>query len=170
MTIVYTHRGMPTDMDIPASPGAVYEAPEISEIYRRRSEQNRPAFDLELAQVSVMLREWSATKGFFVPALMPNVRLGVSVASFIAETALYLTKRITRRRVSFQDRALLMKHDTTVATRLPVFTDEERNAVEELAGLTPEAVIHRWVNLLGVDDLSSTMQLYVGDRSISNVL
>lgn len=169
MNIVYTHRGFPALLDIPVAPGAVYEAPEVSEIYRRRCEQTRPDFKTELAQISVMVREWFCTKGFFLAAINPAVRLGVAVQSFIAETALYLTKRITRRRVCFQDRALLLKHDTVVATRLPSFTADERKAVEELAAMAPEHLIQLWVDRLGVDDLSSTLQLYVGDRSTAAV-
>lgn len=170
MNIVYTHRGFPALMAIAVSAEAVYEAPEISEIYRRRCEQNRPDFKLELDQLAIMQREWAATSGFFAAALSPTVRLGTSVQSFIAETALFLTKRITRRRVSFQDRALLLKHDTVVATRLPTFTPEEREAVEFLAAMLPEHLIQLWVTRLGVDDLSATLQLYVGDRTIAAVM
>jgi hypothetical protein len=167
MSIIYTHRGFPTEMDIQATPGSVYEAPEVSDIYRDRMDQSRPGFAEETDQIAILLREWKATQGFFIPSLMPNVRLGTSVQAFIAESALFLTKRITRRRVSFQDRALIMKHDIQVATRLPVFSAEEREAIVELANLTPEALIQKWVVLLGVDDLSCTMELYVGDRSVS---
>ncbi|MNG10511.1 hypothetical protein D3C84_939840 [compost metagenome] len=90
--------------------------------------------------------------------------------SFIAETALFLTKRITRRRVSFQDRGLLMKQDIAVATRLPTFTDDERAALTELSGMKPEVLIQFWITRLGLDDLSCSMQLYVGDRSNSDMM
>lgn len=170
MSIIYTHRGFPTEMDISSPAGSVYEAPEISDLYRTRMSQVRPDFETELTHIALLLREWKATKGFFIPSLLPSVRLSTSVQSFVAETALFLTKRITRRRVSFQDRALLMKRDTEVATRLPVFSKAETEAIEELSKMTPEAVIQKWVSSLGVDDLSSTMQLYVGDRTVATPL
>lgn len=170
LNIVYTHRGFPALMDVAISAEAVYEAPEVSEIYRRRCEQTRPGFKEELDQIAILLREWTATNGFFLPALQPSVRLGGTVQAVIAETALYLTKRITRRRMMLQDRARMMKHDTAVAVRLPTFTPEERAAVEELANMTPEAVIQLWITRCGVDDLSSTLQLYVGDRTVAAVM
>ena len=117
-----------------------------------------------------LLAEWTRTGGFFAAVLQPTVRVSGSVQSFIGETALFLTKRITRRRVSFQDRGMLMKQDLSVATRLPSFTDDERAAMTELAGMKPEVLVQFWITRLGVDDLSSSMQLYVGDRTNSAML
>jgi hypothetical protein len=170
MNLVYTHRGFPALMDIQVSSGAVYEAPEISNIYRARCEQTRPGFDVELEQIRLLLAEWTRTGGFFQAALQPSVRLAGSIQSFIAETAMYLTKRITRRTICFQDRALLMKQDLEVATRLPTFTADERAALSELSSMKPEVIIQFWVTRLGVDDLSCSMQLYVGDRTIAALL
>lgn len=168
--LVYTHRGFPCVMDIEISQGAVYEAPEVSKIYRERMQQTRAGFEIELDQVEMLLGEWTRTGGFFGPSLIPSVRLSGSVQSFIAETALFLTKRITRRRVSFQDRGMLMKQDIAVATRLPTFTDDERAALTELSGMKPEVLIQFWITRLGLDDLSCSMQLYVGDRSNSDMM
>lgn len=170
MNLVYTHRGFPAVMDIEATQGAVYEAPEISNIYRARCKQTRPGFVIELDQIEELLAEWTRTGGFFAAVLQPTVRVSGSVQSFIGETALFLTKRITRRRVSFQDRGMLMKQDLSVATRLPSFTDDERAAMTELAGMKPEVLVQFWITRLGVDDLSSSMQLYVGDRTNSAML
>jgi len=165
MRLVYTHRGFPTAMDVTSGVESIYESPAISDIYRRRMEQNRPDVALELVQIATMTKEWQATRGFFVPSLSPSVRISGAVASFIGETALYLTKQITRRRVSFQDRGLMIKADALVDARLPNFSKEERAAIEELSFLSTEEIIQMWVVNLGVDDLSQTLQLYVGDRS-----
>lgn len=170
MRMIYTHRQFPALVDVTVLSDAVYEVPEISEIYRRRCQQDRPGFTEELYQIGVMLREWTRTGGFFRAALDPTVRVSGAVQSFIAETAMFLTKRCTRRRVSFQDRALMMRHDTPVPSRLPIFSAEEAAALNELADMTPEAVIQMWVTRLGVDDLSQTLQLYVGDRTTEAVL
>lgn len=167
MRIIYTHRGFPTAMDVSTSVEAIYESPAISDIYRRRMEQNRPGFAEELLQVATMTKEWQATRGFFLPSLSPSVRISGAVQSFIAETAMYLTKQITRRRVSFQDRGLMIKADALVSAQLPTFSKEERAVIEELSFLTAEEIIQMWVVNLGVDDLSQTLQLYVGDRSIA---
>lgn len=165
MRIIYTHRGFPTAMDVVSSVEPIYESPDISDIYSRRMEQDRPGFTEELGQVAIMTREWATTHGFFIPCLNPSVRISGAIQSFIAETALYLTKQITRRRMSFQDRGLLIRPDALVDARLPKFSKEELAAITELAQLPAYELIQLWVTRLGVDDLSSTLQLYVGDRS-----
>lgn len=165
MNVVYTHRGFPTLLDVQPTLGSVYESPRVSDIYRQRCEQTRPNFETELAQIAVLAKEWKYTNGFFAAALHPTCRIGVNVQSFIAETAMFLLKNITRRRICFQDRALMIKQDTVVQTRLPSFTALERQAVEELAQYTPEALIQLWITVAGVDDLSAALELYVGDRT-----
>lgn len=170
MSIVYTHRGFPVVLALPGQIETLYESPDISEIYRSRAGQIRPNFDLELQQVAIMTKEWSITRGFFVGALDPACRIGGSVQSFIGETALYLTGRIMRRRISFQDRGMLIKEDSVTSVRSPTFTEAERMAVAELAAIEPEALIQLWITRVGVDDLSSTLQLYVGDRSRASTL
>lgn len=167
MNVIYTHRGFPTLIAAVPTLGSVYESPRVSDIYRQRCEQTRPNLPLELAQIAVLLKEWTHTSGFFRAALDPTCRVGAQVQAFIAETAMFLLKNITRRRVCFQDRALMIKQDTVVVTRLPSFADVERQAVEELAQYTPEALIQLWVSVAGVDDLSSSLELYVGDRTVS---
>lgn len=170
MTVVYTHRGFPVSLAAVTRTDSVYESTEISEIYRSRIAPIRPDFALELKQVATMTREWSITRGFFIAALDPDTRIGGSVQSFIAETAMYLTGRITRRRVSFQDRGLLIKEDAVTTVRAPSFTQAELMAVTELANIAPEVLIQLWITRVGVDDLSSTLQLYVGDRSRTSAL
>lgn len=170
MSIVYTHRGFPVVLAVSGQVETLYESPEVSEIYRSRAAQIRPNFDLELQQVAIMTKEWSVTRGFFVGALDPTCRISGSVQSFIAETALYLTGVITRRRISFQDRGLLIKEDAVSNVRAPTFTEAEKMAVKELAAVEPEALIQLWITRVGVDDLSSTLQLYVGDRSRASTL
>lgn len=165
MRIIYTHRGFPTAMDVSSRVDTIYESPGITDIYRRRMEQNRPSFVEELTQIATMTKEWQSTRGFFVPSLSPAVRLSGAVQAFIAETALYLTGQITRRRVTFQDRGLMIKADALVDARLPTFSKEERAAITELSQYSTEELIQLWVVKVGVDDLSSTLQLYVGDRS-----
>lgn len=167
MNVIYTHRGFPTLIPVVPTLGSVYESPRVSDIYRQRCEQTRPNLELELAQIAVLLKEWTHTNGFFRAALSPTCRIGVQVQAFIAETAMFLLKNITRRRVCFQDRALMIKQDTVVVTRLPSFTDVERQAVEELAQYKPEALIQLWISVAGVDDLSASLELYVGDRTIA---
>lgn len=168
-SVVYTHRGFPTLMAFAAPPESVYESPEVSDIYRERAEQVRPSLEVELSQIAIMTAEWCRTQGFFAAVLNPTVRVSANVQSFIVETALYLTKEITRRRVSFQDRALLIKQDSSASNRLPTFQPHERQVIEELSQLTPDALIQMWVSRLGVDDLSQTFQLYVGDRTFNSV-
>jgi hypothetical protein len=170
MTVVYTHRGFPVYLAISGQIDSVYESPEVSDIYRARIAPIRPNFAVELDQVASMTREWSITRGFFVAALDPATRIGGSVQSFIAETAMYLTGRITRRRVSFQDRGLLIREDAATTARAPSFTQSELMAITELANIEPEALIQLWITRVGVDDLSSTLQLYVGDRSRASAL
>lgn len=170
MSIVYTHRGFPVVMAFAGQTDSLYESPEISEIYRSRIAQIRPGLELELQQVAIMTKEWSVTGGLFTAALDPATRISPSVQAFIAETAMYLTGAITRRRVSFQDRGLLIKEDAAPSVKIPNFTDAEKLAIAELARLTPETLIQLWVTRVGVDDLSSTLQLYVGDRSRASTL
>lgn len=170
MNVIYTHRGFPTLINVAPVLGSVYESPRVSDIYRQRCEQARPTFELELAQIAVLLKEWKYTGGFFRAALDPSCRIGGGVRSFIAETALFITKQITRRRVCFQDRALMIRQDSVVATRLPNFSAVERQAVEELAQYTPEALIQLWIDSVGVDDLSQSLELYVGDRTTAPAL
>jgi hypothetical protein len=167
MNVIYTHRGFPTLIAAVPTLGSVYESPRVSDIYRQRSGQTRPTFDVELAQIAVLSKEWKYTNGFFRAALDPACRIGNNVQSFIAETAMFLMKNITRRRICFQDRALMIKQDSVVQTRLPSFTDIERQAVEELAQYTLEALIQLWVTVAGVDDLSASLELYVGDRTVA---
>lgn len=170
MNVVYSHRGFPVLLNATPILGSVYESPRVSDIYRNRCQQQRPTFQIELAQIAVFAKEWSAIGGFFKASLHPATRIGWNVQSFIAETAMFLLKNITRRRISFQDRALMIQSDTPVTTRLPSFNDIERAAVEELAQLTPEALIQLWITVAGVDDLSTTLQLYIGDRTTAQAL
>lgn len=162
MKIVYTHRGFPTIVQADSA-SAVYESPEVGEVWRARRSQTRPNFSEELLQITVLTAEWIRTGGFFTPALDQSVRVSGGVQSFIAETALFLTKRITRRRVYFNDWVMLLQQDAPVEARYPSFSANEREAIGELSRMTTEHLIQLWVTTLGVDDLSSTLQLYVGD-------
>ncbi|MNG09729.1 hypothetical protein D3C84_931590 [compost metagenome] len=88
-----------------------------------------------------------------------------SVVSFVLETVAVVNGDKTRRGLSFQDWALLLKpcEDTKVG---PVqLSDGALQTVQELAGLSIDRLIQKWILTAGFEDLIGTLKIYVGDIS-----
>jgi len=164
MSLLYSYYGFPVLVEVASSPDEkIFHAPQVTAVAERRKSSNRPGFTEEVDQIIDLTKTWAITGGFFRAILAPGVQVSPSVRSFVLETACLLAGTIQRRRVGFPDWALLLSPGDDVVCAPPVFSPEELAAVEAMAKLPTEEIIYRWVNNLGVDDLSQSLQLYVGE-------
>lgn len=167
MALVYTVNGFPTNNQAPQSQDkpVQYHDANIDALYANGATNQEISFPAELEILEVVMRSWTAAGGLFDNLLQPGVICSPSVTSFILETAAIVNGDKTRRGLSFQDWALLLKpcEDTKVG---PAQLGEgARQTVQELAGLPLDRLIQKWILTAGFEDLIGTMKIYVGDIS-----
>lgn len=164
MSLVYSYYGFPVEVAVDLPPEErVFHAPVVEAIAKRRKAANRPGFTHEMNQITDLAKTWEITSGFFKAILNPAAKVTPSVRSFVLETAGLLKGTIARRRVGFGDWALLLAPGDDVSASAAAFLADELELVQALADLPTEELISLWVNKLGVDDLSQSLQLYVGE-------
>jgi hypothetical protein len=165
MGLVYTVSGFPTNNQAPQTQDApvLYHDANIDALYASSATNQEISFPAELETLETVLRAWSAAGGLFDNLLQPGVLVSASVTSFVLETAAIVNGDKTRRGLSFQDWALLLKpcEDTTVGP--PQLNDAAKQTLQMCAGLSLEALIQQWILTAGFEDLIGTMKIYVGD-------
>lgn len=167
MALVYTVNGFPTNNQAPQSQDApvLYHDANIDALYASNATNEEISFPAELEILEVVMRAWTAAGGLFDNLLQPGVIVSPSVVSFVLETTAVVNGDKTRRGLSFQDWALLLKpcEDTKVG---PVqLSDGALQTVQELAGLSIDRLIQKWILTAGFEDLIGTLKIYVGDIS-----
>lgn len=165
MGLVYTVSGFPTNNQAPQSQDkpVLYHDANIDAIYANGAPGPEVSFPAELDILEAVIRAWGAAGGLFDNLLQPGVLVSASVTSFILETAAIVNGDKTRRGLSFQDWALLLKpsEDTTVGP--PQLNDAAKETLQMCAGLPIDRLIQKWILTAGFEDLIGTMKIYVGD-------
>lgn len=163
MTIVYTLSGFPTRSQAVGDDTVRYHDATIDAMYASGQPTNNSAFVEELDALVTVIKAWKAAGGLFDNILQDNLRVSASTVSFVLETAMILGGEKTRRGLSFQDWALLLKPNDESVYGPVVLPEIALDLIKGLAGLPTESLIQRWILTAGVHDLLATMKLYVGD-------
>lgn len=177
MRTLYSVLGFPVmvPVDVKVDTPVYFYSRVIDEIATARRSSDRPSFEDELEQIKAFSKIWELTGGFFAPmtpaASEKNpVKVSANVLGFILETANLLSPyadgtidQKRTRRVSFGDwrRMLEPSPDQTLSAGVP---GDAMAAVTALANMPTEKLIQHWITTAGVDDLSETLHLYVGER------
>jgi hypothetical protein len=165
MNTVYTMNGFPTSNQANQPQGSEvrYHDANIDALYANGAPSPEITFPAELEVLEAVMKAWAAAGNLFGNLLQPGVLVSSSVVSFVLETAAVLNGEKSRRGLSFQDWALLLKpgEDTKVG---PVQLSEGAIAtLKEMAGKDLPTLIQKWVTSVGFEDLIGTMKIYVGE-------
>lgn len=163
MSILYTHRGFP--IDVVTDVDSIYESPAVTLVWQSYRNPSKPNASEDLMNIATLRNEWEIQGGLFRALTNPRIRIGGAVQSFLAETALLLTERITRRAVGFNDWAMMLVQAPGAMTYPVSFTADEKSSIEFLNSLDQNLLFARWLQQTnGLADLVETMQLFVGTR------
>jgi hypothetical protein len=164
MSLVYTVNGFPTNNQAADKDNEVrYHDANIDALYATSGLSTETSFPEELAVLETVIRAWSAAGGLFDNLLQQGVLVSASVTSFVLETAAIVNGDKSRRGLSFQDWALLLKPSEDTKVGPPQLNDAAIQTLQMCAGLSIDRLIQKWILTAGFEDLIGTMKIYVGD-------
>lgn len=166
MSLVYTVNGFPTsNQSVVKAQGdeVLYHDVSIDDLYASGGPSPSISFPDELRIMETVVKAWAAAGNMFANILQPGVQVTPSVASFVIETAQIVMGLKSRRVMSFQDWALLLK--PAEDTRCAPFevSDDVRAPIEGLAQMAPAHLFQKWVVTADFEDLVGAMKIYVGN-------
>lgn len=163
MSLVYTVNGFPTANKANQSDNEVrYHDDGIDTLYHAFPPTNKRSFEVELDTCVTIIKAWSAVGCLFSNLLQPGVKVSASTTSFVLETAAVVSGVKSRRGLSFQDWALLLRPGDDVKIQSVEINADSAALLKEVADLSLEHLIQKWVTGIGLEDLLATMKLYVG--------
>lgn len=169
MSRLYTVNGFPTRNDAPPTEGAEarYHDISIDDLYANGGPSSSISFPDELAILETVIKAWIASGNMFSNLLQPGVVVSPSVTSFVVESAMMATGQKTRRGMSFQDWALLLKPSDETRCGNVMLDKEAVELLTMLAGTPSGDLFQKWVLNAGFEDLVGAMKIYVGDIAVS---
>lgn len=165
MRLVYTVNGFPTNNQSQSTEEVRYHDANIDALYANGAPSPEVSFPAELEVLEAVIKAWTAAGGLFDNLLQPGVLVSASVTSFVLDTAAIVNGQKSRRGLSFQDWALLLKPSEGIRVGPALLTDGAIQTLKELAGLPIDRLIQKWILTAGFEDLIGTMKIYVGDIS-----
>lgn len=164
MSLVYTVNGFPTNNQTANKETEVrYHDANIDALYANGGVSTEISFPEELETLETVMRSWTAAGGLFDNLLQQGVLVSASVTSFVLETAAIVNGDKTRRGLSFQDWALLLKPSEDTKVGPPQLNEAAIQTLQMCAGLPLDRLIQKWILTAGFEDLIGTMKIYVGD-------
>lgn len=164
--IVYTHRGFPVNVKGPGRP-TVFESPEVAGVYKARYGEKKRSFAEEIDQIKILADVWDVMGNVFANVDGLDAKLSGNVRSFLADTALYVTSSMKRRRIDITVWWDMLQPETPETERqAPEFTEEEAKAIDRLAGMSTEYLFQQWITAVGIDDLVQSLNLIAGPLAV----
>lgn len=169
MSLVYTVNGFPTNNEsaVKAQGDEVlYHDVSIDDLYASGGPSPSISFPDELKVLETVVKAWSAAGNMFANILQPGVQISPSVASFVIETAQIVLGLKTRRVMSFQDWALLLRPAEDTRCGPLELNVAAREGLDELAKMNHAYLFQLWVTRASFEDLVGAMKIYVGNINV----
>lgn len=167
VSVCYSMRGFPVPVSESLAKDSVFVSPEVQEIQERDIGDVNHTFDKQLNGILQILEIYKAAGRVFKLVHHERPQISINAFSFLDETVSILVGHRTRRLIGWGDLTLILTGEQSY--KRPDISQEQAKRWNEVASLSDEHLIQRWITVLGVDDLFRSFGIMYGPLAANDL-